>query len=118
MCHVLIIEDDWLIADHIAQLLERAGARSIDMAVSEREAVAQALTHPPDVIVSDVDLSKGGSGSLAVQRIVDALGERPVLFVTGEPRAFRPPSPAMRVVNKPFEDQALIAMFQEIAPLT
>ena len=59
MCHVLIIEDDWIIADHIAQLVETAGAMSIDMAITEDEAVTHALTRPPAVIVSDVSLAAG-----------------------------------------------------------
>ncbi len=117
MCHVLIIEDDWLIADHIAQLIEAAGASSVDMADTEDDAVAQALSHPPEVIISDVNLKAGGNGPDAVKRIVAALGERPVLFVTGEPRAFQPQSPAMRVLHKPVDDRALVATFRAIAPI-
>lgn len=59
MCHVLIIEDDWLIADHIAQLIEAAGASSIDMVDSEDDAFARASLRAPDVIISDVSLRKG-----------------------------------------------------------
>lgn len=117
MCHVLIIEDDWLIADHIAQLVEAAGALSVDMADTEDDAVAQALAHPPAVIISDVNLKAGGNGPDAVRRIVAALGEMPVMFVTGEPRGFQPTSPAMRVLHKPVEDRVLVANFREIAPI-
>jgi YesN/AraC family two-component response regulator len=38
MCHVLIIEDEWLIADFLIELAEEAGATSIDTAVTEDEA--------------------------------------------------------------------------------
>ncbi len=61
--HVLIIEDDWLISDHIAQLVETAGAVSIDTADTEDEAVAQAdeslkkLSLPPEYIPDTQDLS-------------------------------------------------------------
>jgi two-component system, response regulator PdtaR len=117
MCHVLIIEDDWLIADHIAQLVEAAGASSIDMADSEDDAIASASLRAPEVIISDVSLGKGGHGPTAVQRIIGMIGERPVLFVTGEPRIFQPHSASMRVLHKPVEDEILIATFLEIAPL-
>ncbi|GAA0662542.1 DNA-binding response OmpR family regulator [Sphingomonas insulae] len=117
MCHVLIIEDDWLIADHIAQLVEAAGARSVDMADTEDDAVTQALARPPEVIISDVNLQAGGRGPDAVRRIVAALGEMPVMFVTGEPRTFQPHSPAMRVLHKPVDDRTLVATFRAIAPL-
>ena len=117
MCHVLIIEDDWLIADHICQLVERAGATSVDMADTEDDAVAQALDHRPDVIISDVDLKAGGNGPDAVQRIVVTLGEIPVMFVTGEPRSFRSRSSATQVLHKPVNDLTLVAAFRAIAPL-
>jgi two-component system, response regulator PdtaR len=116
MCHVLIIEDDWLIADHVAQLLEAAGALSVDMAGTEDHAVEQALARSPDVIVSDVNLGRGGTGPAAVTRIVETLGDRPVIFITGEPQGFQPPSPAMRVLHKPVEDQLIVSAFQAVAP--
>lgn len=117
MCHVLIIEDDWFIADHIAQLVAAAGALSCDVAITEDEAVAQALARPPEVIISDVDLGPGGTGPVAVERIIAVLGTRPVLFVTGEPRGFKPGSASMQVLHKPVDDQTLVATFRAIAPL-
>jgi two-component system, response regulator PdtaR len=116
MCHVLIIEDDWFIADHIAQLVEAAGALSIDMADNEDDAVAQALVRPPAVIISDVNLGSG-NGPAAVVRIIAALGELPVMFVTGEPRAFQAHSPHTPVLHKPVDDRTLTATFRSIAPL-
>lgn len=59
MCHVLIIENDWLLADHVAPLVEGAGATSTELADTEDEAVALALARPPAVIVSDVRLAAG-----------------------------------------------------------
>lgn len=117
MCHVLIIEDDWIIADHIAQLVETAGAMSIDMAVTEDEAVTHALARPPAVIVSDVSLA-AGTGPSAVARIIVKIGRIPVLFVTGEPRGFQPSSPDMMVLHKPVDDRRLMETFREIAPLS
>jgi DNA-binding response OmpR family regulator len=115
MCHVLIIEDDWLIADHIAHRALAAGAVSIDMAESEEDAVACALAHPPAVIISDVHLG-AGTGPGAVARIVATLGELPVIFVTGEPRAFRPAAPAMHVLHKPVDDRTLDATLRAVIP--
>ncbi len=116
MCHVLIIEDDWLIADHIAQLVGTAGATSVVTVDNEEDALTQALANPPQVIISDVSLGRGGNGPSAVRRIICSVGERPVLFITGEPRSFQPPSPAMQVLHKPVEDHILVATFQAIAP--
>ncbi|PXA98610.1 response regulator [Nostoc sp. 3335mG] len=114
MCHVLIIEDDWFIADHIAQLVQSAGALSMDMATSEDEAVDMAIRRPPLVIISDVSLA-AGSGPAAVHRITDALGPVAVMFVTGEPRSFRPPSEDMPVLHKPVADWTLVETFRSMA---
>lgn len=117
MCHVLIIEDDWLIADHIAQLLEGAGALSADMAASEQEAVDRAVAHPPAVIISDISLIEG-TGPDAVKRIIEAIGRTPVVYVTGEPASSLPIGSGIKVVNKPFEDGVLVATFLSVAPLS
>jgi CheY-like chemotaxis protein len=113
MCHVLIIEDEWLIADHIAQRASAAGADTVEVAETEDEAVAQAIAHPPDVIISDVHLG-AGTGPDAVARIVAALGQVPVVFMTGEPRGFRPASPAVTVLHKPVDDRVLDATLRAI----
>jgi two-component system, response regulator PdtaR len=115
MCHVLIIEDDWIIADHIAQLVETAGAVSTDMAATEDEAVDQAFRRPPTVIVSDVNLG-AGTGPAAVARIIAELGHIPVMFVTGEPRGFQPSSPDTPVLHKPVDDRMFMETFRAIAP--
>lgn len=117
MCHVLVIEDDWLIADHICGLVEDAGALSVAFAATEDDAVASAIAMPPAVIVSDVKLRGDGTGPSAVMRILEAIGTRPVMFVTGEPRAFEPPSPEMMVLYKPVDDQTLKETFMIIAPI-
>lgn len=115
MCHVLIIEDEWILADHMAQLIQAAGALSIRMADAEDDAVAMALDQPPMVIISDVSL-RSGNGLAAVQRIIAELGDVPVMFVTGEPRSFQPHLPTTPVLHKPVDDQVLVATFRSIAP--
>lgn len=117
MCHVLVIEDDWLIADHICGLIEDAGALSVAFAATEDEAVASAIASPPAIIVSDVNLRGNGTGPSAVLRIFEAIGTRPVMFVTGEPQPFKPPSPEMMVLYKPVDDQTLKDTFKIISPV-
>jgi two-component system, response regulator PdtaR len=116
MCHVLIIEDDWLIADHIQQLVERAGASSIDMASTEEEAVALAGARAPAVIISDVNLAEG-SGPVAFSRICSAIGDVPVMFVTGEPESSHARLPKALVLAKPVPDDILVSAFRSLAPV-
>jgi len=116
MCHVLVIEDDWLIADYISHLLEKAGASSIDIATTQADAIRAAHAHPPALITSDVQLAEG-TGPLAVRAIFADLGPIPVIFVTGTPEACHPCEPDMVILGKPVEDRKLAATFRAMAPL-
>ena len=116
MCHVLVIEDDWLIADYIAHLLETAGATSIAIAVTQAGALAAAHVNLPGLITSDVQLAEG-TGPLAVQAIIAAFGPIPIIFVTGTPEACHPREAGMAILGKPVDDQLLAATFRRMAPL-
>ncbi|MDQ0838968.1 response regulator [Sphingomonas sp. ZB1N12] len=115
MCHVLVIEDDWLIADHIISLIEQAGATSYDQADCETDAVFAAGARIPDMIVSDVRLREG-TGPLAVQRIIAAHGNIPVMFITGTPEACVPCDPPAEVLDKPIMESAVLETFRRLAP--
>jgi CheY-like chemotaxis protein len=79
MCHVLIIEDEPVVAMDLQMLLEAEGATSIDIAASEAEAIAAARMHRPGFITSDVKLPQG-TGPHAVRRIRDEHGDIPVIL--------------------------------------
>jgi len=104
MGHALIIEDDALIALQIEMLLEDRGFTSVDIAATEREAVASALSHRPAIITSDVRLA-AGDGPHAVRDILRRIGPTPVIFITGSPQdcAFEPPAV---VLVKPLDERA------------
>lgn len=109
-CHVLIIEDEWLIADHLAYLAELAGATSIATASTEDEAVASAQERKPAIIISDVILRSGG-GPRAVQRIAMLCGKVPAVFVTGTPETCEPDD---IVITKPFDEAFLVETLRDM----
>jgi DNA-binding NtrC family response regulator len=115
MCHVLVIEDDFLIADHIIQLIEAAGATSIAQAGSEDEAIAEARRRPPAFIMSDVALTTG-TGPAAVRAIIAEHGATPVIFVTGTPAACHPCGLSMEILEKPIDERKLMDTFLRLAP--
>lgn len=80
--HVLIIEDEMLIALEIENLLQEIGFGTFDIADSPERALASALAHRPDLITADVRII-GGTGVEAVDAIMGSLGPVPVVFVTG-----------------------------------
>lgn len=115
MCHVLIIEDEALMALDLEALLEAEGATSFSFAASQEEAVREALARKPDLITSDVALAEG-TGPLAVSIIIEAIGPIPVIFITGTPDACEPRGPKSPILSKPF-DRALIAQtYHELMP--
>ena len=116
MCHVLIIEDETFIAMILQDLLEREGATSIAIAVTEDEAVASALAQRPAVITSDVKLIEG-TGPHAVRKIHEQLGDVPVIFITGTPEDCPLLDPPGRVLTKPMDHRAVAAAFHEVGPV-
>ena len=114
MCHVLIIEDEALIALDLEDLLTVNGALSFSLAESQCDAVTAAFDRRPDFIVSDVSLIEG-SGPLAVQEIHARFGPIPVIFVTATPEACLPCAPPGRVFRKPLDRPAIGSAFREMA---
>lgn len=113
MCHVLVIEDDFLIADYIVQLVEEAGATSISQAFTQQEAVDHAREQRPALIMSDVQLGEG-TGPLAVQTILAEFGPIPVIFVTGTPEACHPCEASAVILGKPINEREVIRHFRQL----
>jgi CheY-like chemotaxis protein len=111
MCHVLIIEDEPLIAMLIEMMVEDAGATSWEIAVTEEEAIAAAFAHHPDVITSDVNLLEG-TGPNAVAAIHARLGVMPVIYVTATPDECHPISALSVVLSKPVQKSAFHRVFR------
>jgi PAS domain S-box-containing protein len=81
---VLVIDDEPAVAQATCLLLDVEGF-DVDVASSEREAVAAARARPPDVIVSDYHLRGRETGVevvAAVRRAIDA--DVPAVLVTGD----------------------------------
>ena len=112
MCHVLIIEDEPIVAMDLEALLASAGATSFAFAYSQDDAVASALDQLPGFITSDVRLTHG-TGPLAVCDIHAALGPIPVIFITGTPGACYPREPDALVFPKPFNRAAIVQAFRD-----
>ncbi len=98
--HVLIIEDEPLVAADIECFLAELGADSCDFAETQDEAVAAATTHLPDLITADCNLREG-TGPAAVATIRETLGPIPVVYITGDPEECAARDPMTHAVPKP-----------------
>ena len=115
MCHVLIIEDEALIALDLQDMLSTAGATTFSFAETEREAVDAARVQRPDVIMSDVMLREG-TGPHAVAAIQGEMGPLPVIFITATPEACTSCDPSAVVLCKPIIDARVREAFRAVAP--
>ena len=115
MCHVLIIEDDALAAMDIRDTIAAAGATSFSFADTERSAVECARETRPEVIISDVMLSRG-FGPQAVKAIHEEHGVIPAIFITATPEQCHGCDPE-RILEKPFSPRELHGLFQSLRPV-
>ena len=113
MCHVLIIEDEPIIALMIEDVLAEEGATSFAFAATQHEAVAAAIEQPPALIISDVKLLEG-TGPLAVAEIQARIGRVPVMFLTATPAECHPCEVAAVIIAKPFDRFVLKSAFHDL----
>jgi CheY-like chemotaxis protein len=79
--HALIIEDEFLIALALEDMLSELGYLSFDWAGTEDEAVEAVRRRRPDLITADIHL-RVGNGISAVARIDNEEPGVPAVFVT------------------------------------
>lgn len=113
LSHVLIIEDEPMIALAIQMALEDEGVTSFDVAATEQDAVALADKHLPTFITSDVALLEG-TGPRAVATILARHGSIPVLFLTGHPEDCVPVTPPAVVLTKPFNSRQVAMTYRAL----
>jgi len=80
---VLIVEDDFIIATHLAKLVVDLGHEVCATAASASDALAQAATLNPGVVLMDLRLAKGSSG-LDVARDLHERHALRCIFVSGD----------------------------------
>lgn len=117
--HILIVEDERVVALDLARQLQHLGYTIVGLATSGTEAIMQALTHHPDLVLMDLRLSGELDGLEAAQFLRTHLN-LPVLIVTSVTDAAilaraRQVSPA-GVLCKPVAEDALAAALQEVFP--
>ena len=112
--HAFIIEDDYLIARSLQDMLEPLGFSSFGFARSEDAAVMGAAEQKVDLITADVRLLPG-DGVRAVEAICTKRSI-PVVFITGYVEELLKRFPKAIAVQKPInEDELSCAVKQALA---
>lgn len=112
---VMIIEDEPIIAMDLQAIVSEMGHAVTGIARTRTEAIALARETPPDLILAEIQLADKSSGIDAIRDILEALGDRPVIFITAFPERLLTGArhePAF-LITKPFdEDQVSSAVSQ------
>jgi DNA-directed RNA polymerase specialized sigma24 family protein/CheY-like chemotaxis protein len=112
--NVLIIEDEPIIALDIEGIVEDLGHSITGIARTHKEAVASVKSHPPGLVLADIQLADGSSGLGAVNEILQSINV-PVIFITAFPERLltgKKPEPAF-LITKPFQPDAVKAAISQ-----
>jgi CheY-like chemotaxis protein len=110
--HALIIEDDYLIAQELREMLEDLGFEKFSFARSEDTAVRAAEGGQIDLITADVRLLPG-DGVKAVEAIC-ARRDIPVIFITGYKEELEERAPDAVIIQKPVQEEALAEVVNRV----
>ena len=109
-CHVLVVEDDPLVAQHLAHLAREGGAEGVSVARGARAAFDSASRARPGIVLCDYDLGEGPNGAEIVRRLASE-HDAVCIFVTAYPNAVLSGTdgePAF-IIEKPFRESVVRA---------
>ena len=112
---VLIIEDEPIIAMDIEGIVTEAGHRVFGVAQTHAEAVEIGTDGRPDLILADIHLADDSSGIDAVNDLLVAHGDLPVIFITAFPERLltgERPEPAF-LITKPFRPEQVLSAISQ-----
>ncbi|MEJ5978062.1 response regulator [Novosphingobium sp. PS1R-30] len=105
--NVLIVEDEFLVALQLEDILTDAGHKVVGIVPDQ--ASAHALDEWPEVALVDLNLRDGPSGLTIAQQLAERYGTV-IVYVTANPAQIGTPAPtALGVVQKPFSHHAILA---------
>ena len=112
---VLVVEDDAVIREMIAEILIEEGVEADGVGYAEEALVLLGSGEKIDLLVTDIDLGDGLTGIDLATIARSRHAEVELLFISGhsEDRAGQVPGPHDHVLQKPFRAQDLVAILRE-----
>lgn len=112
----VIVEDEPLIGEALAEQVRRAGWEVAGIAADSQHARSLIATALPDLIILDVDLADGPTGPSLARACVRGAAE--VVFVTAhEELVAEPEARAFPILRKPFRPEQLLAHLERVEQL-
>lgn len=106
---ILVVEDQFLLADLAQDILTEAGAAAVLIAANTSDALTM-LDRQPPIDVAAIDVNLGGSSGFDLAEALVARGV-PFIFVTGYGQTLSVPQALRQVplLAKPYLPEALVA---------
>jgi two-component system, response regulator PdtaR len=82
---ILVVEDEWLLREGIADYLQDAGCVVIQAETAERAIDICRSDTPVDILFTDIRLDGSGTGWEVAEAFRDARGDAPVIYASGNP---------------------------------
>jgi DNA-binding response OmpR family regulator len=114
---VLIVDDDDLVAEAIADGVRLAGYTVCGVAATGAEAIELMRAHRPRLALVDVDLGDGQDGVDAARQLA-GIGPVTVIFVTGYPDKIRQTDVGVAWMEKPYRVLDLINALEIVSART
>jgi CheY-like chemotaxis protein len=110
--HVLLVEDQTLIALDTESLLRELGAAAVETFTNAEAVLAWLASASPDVAV--LDINRGGSSSFSVAEALQQRGA-PFVFTTGYSEGFDVPETyrPVPVARKPYTRESLAQVLED-----
>ena len=112
---VLIIEDEPVISVDLEHIVTEAGHVVFGVAQTHQEALEVGTDGRPDLILADIRLADESSGIDAVNDLLKAHGDLPVIFITAYPERLltgEKPEPAF-LITKPFRTEQVLSAISQ-----
>ncbi|WP_457797238.1 response regulator [Methylocystis sp. S23] len=103
---ILVVEDDPMLGDLLAEMLQTMGHEVCGIESTEPDAVAAARRSKPDLMIIDAGLREG-SGVSAAEKAC-AAGFIPHFFMSGDISRVKVLRPGAIAVQKPFREADLV----------
>ena len=109
-CHMLILDDEWVILQAMRALMESHGCR-VSTACTTDEAMRIATQDPPDVVLADFRLRGQENGIKAIRKLRQQLPQLPAMLISGdtaEGRLREAQEAGLRLLHKPVSVEVLL----------
>lgn len=116
--HVLVVEDDTILALDLSEALREHGARHVNVCATSHDALEALRTTKPDHVILDVHLADRDDG-WAIAELLDTMGGSApnVIFATGAPQAIPEHIAKLGpVLEKPYEADQIVAALSQNRP--